>query len=98
MAVFHFKESLMSALHKTFGSVEIKSLDEQKRTFKGVASTPNQDRAKDVMVPKGADFDLPMPLRPITPIFSLSLILNLILLIKILGPKLFSVTVISAII
>ena len=49
MAVFHFKESLMSALHKTFGSVEIKSLDEQKRTFKGVASTPNQDRAKDVM-------------------------------------------------
>ena len=52
----------MSALHKTFGSVEIKSLDEQKRTFKGIASTPNQDRAKDVMVPKGANFDLPMPL------------------------------------
>ncbi|WP_104471629.1 HK97 family phage prohead protease [Acinetobacter indicus] len=52
----------MSALHKTFGSVEIKSLDEQKRTFKGIASTPNQDRAKDVMVPKGAEFNLPMPL------------------------------------
>ena len=52
----------MSALHKTFGSVEIKSLDEQKRTFKGIASTPKQDRAKDVMVPKGADFNLPMPL------------------------------------
>lgn len=52
----------MSALHKTFGSVEIKSLDEQKRTFKGIASTPNQDRAKDVMVLKGAEFNLPMPL------------------------------------
>ena len=42
----------MSALHKTFGSVQIKSLDEEKRTFTGIASTPNQDRAKDVMVPK----------------------------------------------
>lgn len=52
----------MSALHKTFGSVEIKSLDEQKRTFKGIASTPNQDRVKDVMVPKGANFKVPMPL------------------------------------
>lgn len=52
----------MSALHKTFGSVQIKSLDEEKRTFTGIASTPNQDRAKDVMVPKGADFNLPMPL------------------------------------
>lgn len=52
----------MSALHKTFGSVQIKSLDEEKRTFKGIASTPNQDRAKDVMVPNGANFEVPMPL------------------------------------
>ena len=52
----------MSALHKTFGSVQIKSLDEEKRTFIGIASTPNQDRAKDVMVPKGANFEVPMPL------------------------------------
>ena len=52
----------MSALHKTFGSVQIKSLDEEKRTFTGIASTPNQDRAKDVMVPKGANFEVPMPL------------------------------------
>lgn len=52
----------MSALHKTFGSVEIKSIDAEKRTFKGIASTPNPDRVKDVMVPKGAEFSLPIPL------------------------------------
>lgn len=52
----------MSALHKSFGSFEIKSIDEEKRTFKGVASTPNQDRAKDIMVPEGAEYQIPMPL------------------------------------
>lgn len=52
----------MTALHKSFGSFEIKSADEEKRTFKGIASTPKQDRAKDIMVPSGADFTLPMPL------------------------------------
>ena len=52
----------MSALHKSFGSFEIKSVDEEKRIFKGIASTPNQDRAKDIMVPSGVKFELPMPL------------------------------------
>lgn len=52
----------MTALHKSFGSFEIKAVDEEKRTFKGVASTPNQDRSKDIMIPKGAKFQLPMPL------------------------------------
>ena len=52
----------MTALHKSFGSFEIKAVDEEKRTFKGVASTPNQDRAKDIMVSTGAKFTLPMPL------------------------------------
>ena len=56
----------MSALHKSFGSFEIKSVDEEKRTFTGTASTPNQDRSKDIMVPKGAKFKLPMPLLFIT--------------------------------
>ena len=51
----------MSALHKTF-DFEMKNFDETKRTFRGIASTPNQDRAKDVMVPKGANFEVPMPL------------------------------------
>ena len=52
----------MPALHKSFGSFEIKAVDDEKRTFKGVASTPNQDRSKDIMVPTGAKFSLPMPL------------------------------------
>ncbi|EEY94042.1 caudovirus prohead protease [Acinetobacter junii SH205] len=52
----------MTALHKSFGSFEIKAVDEEKRTFKGVASTPNQDRSKDIMIPKGAKFNLPMPM------------------------------------
>lgn len=51
----------MSALHKTF-DFEMKNFDEAKRTFSGIASTPNQDRVKDVMVSKGASFSLPMPL------------------------------------
>ena len=48
----------MTALQKSFGSFEIKSTDEEKRTFKGIASTPNADRAKDIMVPSGAKFEL----------------------------------------
>ena len=52
----------MPALHKSFGSFEIKAINEEKRTFTGVASTPNQDRAKDIMVPDGAEYQLPMPL------------------------------------
>ena len=52
----------MSALQKSFGSFEIKAINEEKRTFTGVASTPNQDRAKDIMVPDGAEYQLPMPL------------------------------------
>ena len=52
----------MTALHKSFGLFEIKAVDEEKRTFTGVASTPNQDRSKDIMIPKGAKFQLPMPL------------------------------------
>lgn len=49
-------------MNKAFGDLVIKAVDEEKRTFKGIASTPNQDRAKDVLLPQGARFKLPMPL------------------------------------
>ena len=49
-------------MQKSFGDFVIKSLDEEKRIFKGIASTPTQDRSKDVMMPSGAKFTLPMPL------------------------------------
>lgn len=52
----------MTALHKSFGEFEIKSVDEENRTFTGTASTPRQDRSKDIMVPEGAKFKVPMPL------------------------------------
>ena len=52
----------MSALVKNFSSFEIKSFDEQTRTFKGTASTANPDRVKDIMVPSGVEYILPTPL------------------------------------
>ena len=54
--------SMEKNMKKSFGDFVIKSLDEDKRIFKGIASTPSQDRSKDVMVPNGAKFTLPMPL------------------------------------
>lgn len=49
-------------MKKALGVFEVKEINEEKRTFRGVASTPNQDRVKDIMVPGGAKFVLPMPL------------------------------------
>ena len=49
-------------MHKSIGAFEIKSISDEKRTFTGIASTPNQDRAKDILQPSGAKFTLPMPL------------------------------------
>lgn len=49
-------------MNKSFGLFEIKELNEEKRTFKGTASTINPDRSKDIMVPGGATFALPLPL------------------------------------
>jgi hypothetical protein len=49
-------------MNRAFSVFEIKSLDEQKRTFHGVATTPSPDRVQDVVEPKGAVFRLPIPL------------------------------------
>lgn len=49
-------------MNKSFGNFQIKETNDEKRTFKGVASTPNPDRAKDIMVPDGASYTLPIPL------------------------------------
>jgi HK97 family phage major capsid protein/HK97 family phage prohead protease len=40
----------------------VKTIDEHERIIEGVASTPEVDRAGDVVVPDGAVFRLPMPL------------------------------------
>lgn len=44
-----------------YGTFAIKNVDEGKREFTGIASTPEPDRVNDVMVPEGAKFKLPMP-------------------------------------
>lgn len=49
-------------MKKALGAFVVKELNEEKRTFRGIASTPSQDRVKDVMVPNGAKFTLPLPL------------------------------------
>lgn len=52
----------MEYLYKSFGDFKVKSLDENPRKFKGVASTVSPDRANDVLLPSGASYDLPIPL------------------------------------
>lgn len=48
--------------HKAVSTLEIKSVDEDRRIIRGIASTPAPDRVQDVMVSKGAKFTLPIPL------------------------------------
>lgn len=42
--------------------IELKAIDEGKRTFTGVASTITVDRMGDIVEPQGAEFKLPLPL------------------------------------
>mgnify|MGYP003604635356 CR=1 FL=1 len=49
-------------MKKALGAFVVKELNEENRTFRGVASTPSQDRVNDIMVPSGAKYVLPMPL------------------------------------
>lgn len=43
-----------------YSTMVIKAIDEDRREFTGIASTPEPDRINDVMIPKGAKFKLPM--------------------------------------
>lgn len=45
-----------------YSTLQIKSTDDDQRIIRGIASTPTPDRDRDVMVPEGAKFSLPMPL------------------------------------
>jgi HK97 family phage prohead protease len=40
---------------------EIKALDEDKRLIEGWATTPEVDRVGDIVMPKGAEYELPIP-------------------------------------
>lgn len=52
----------MGALFKNFNSFEVKSVEGSARKFKGTASTSNPDRVKDIMVPNGVLYSLPVPI------------------------------------
>jgi HK97 family phage prohead protease len=49
---------------RAYSTLEIKAAASRggKRVFSGIASTPTTDHDGDIMEPKGAEFDLPMPL------------------------------------
>jgi HK97 family phage prohead protease len=51
-------------MKKAFSVFDIKSASEgsNKRTFRGIATTPATDRVQDIVEPKGAVFKLPIPL------------------------------------
>lgn len=46
---------------RAYSLLEIKELDDETRRITGIASTPNTDRAGDVVMPEGAVFKLPIP-------------------------------------
>lgn len=47
---------------KSWSTLTIKAIDDEKRIIKGIASTPSTDRSGDIVEPKGARFTLPIPL------------------------------------
>lgn len=49
-------------MNRAYALLEIKSLDEEARTFRGIATTPEVDRFGDVLVPQGLSFRNPLPL------------------------------------
>jgi HK97 family phage major capsid protein/HK97 family phage prohead protease len=48
-------------MNRAYSTLELKAVDDGKRTFTGIASTPSTDRMGDVVEPKGAQFKLPIP-------------------------------------
>lgn len=48
-------------MKRAYSLLEIKSIDEDKRELTGIATTPSTDRMGDIVEPKGAEFDLPLP-------------------------------------
>ena len=49
-------------LHRAYSLLNVKGIDEEKREITGMATTPSPDRYGDIVEPKGAEFELPIPL------------------------------------
>jgi len=54
-------EAVRMNTNRIYSSVIVKSVDEDAREIKGIASTPSTDRSGDIVEPAGAKFSLPMP-------------------------------------
>lgn len=52
----------MTLADRAYSVLEIKSVSEDKRIIRGVATTPSTDRAGDIVDPLGVSFKNPMPL------------------------------------
>lgn len=48
-------------MNRAFVALEIKALDEDARQIEGWATTPEIDRMGDIVLPKGAEYELPIP-------------------------------------
>jgi len=48
--------------NRIYSLLEIRSIDEDARTFEGLATTPSTDRMDDIVEPMGAVFKLPIPI------------------------------------
>jgi HK97 family phage prohead protease len=48
-------------MNRAFVAFEIKALDDDARTLEGWATTPEVDRMGDIVLPKGAEYELPIP-------------------------------------
>lgn len=48
-------------MNRSLVRFEIKALDEDARTIEGWATTPDEDRMGDIVLPKGAKYELPIP-------------------------------------
>jgi len=49
-------------LHRAYSLLNVKGINEETRTITGMATTPTPDRYGDIVEPKGAEFELPIPL------------------------------------
>lgn len=48
-------------MNRAYSMMTVKAVNEEQRIITGIASTPEPDRADDIMVPEGAQFTLPLP-------------------------------------
>lgn len=48
-------------MKRAYSLLQVKAFDEDKRELTGIATTPSTDSYGDVVEPKGAEFDLPIP-------------------------------------